>query len=511
MSLRRMTFWSDEFVGWGLLALIVYTPLAFGSVEAWAMALLEWGIWTLVLAAAFAAALRGESITSGWRSTGLEVPLLLFILYCLAQTVPLPGSVLRVVSPGAASMYAVSALPDPRGLDVPADLEAPGSLLHPESSPRRPVSVSPHATRQQLLLLVSLTALFFLVARWAAVNGRARFLAVGVAVTAFLVSLFGLVQHLTWNGRIYWFRRVSSASAFGPFVNHNHFAGYVGMVIPIAVCLAFAVTERRHRGDSDEFAFDRWGRAGLAFYGAVVLVVALFFSLSRGGILSSAVSGLLLFALVARRMESRVLVWATAAILVVVVVGLIAWIGADVVSHQIMTYRTAGNEASFQSRIMVWRAMIDRLDSFLWTGSGLGTFEDSFAPFTPPGSSRRWDRAHNDYLQLVWETGVVGSVLVLAGSVVFLRRYWWPALRARGEQDSLLRVGLAVSFLSIALHSLIDFNLQIGSNAFLFTLLAGILVALHRLPDERPPAPAVTLVEPAPAAEPVVAGDGGSA
>ena len=60
-----------------------------------------------------------------------------------------------------------------------------------------------------------------------------------------------------------------------------------------------------------------------------------------------------------------------------------------------------------------------------------------------------------------------------------MRRYWWPAQRSRGHPLDLFRVTLAVSLLSIALHSLVDFNLQIGSNGFLCAVLAGALVALH--------------------------------
>lgn len=515
MSAERLAGVADAIVRWGLLALVVYTPLAFGTVEPWAIALMEWAIWSLVIIAAIGAALRGGADNAGGaagpRRSGLEIPIVLFALYCVLSTLPLPMSWVRAISPGAASMYTLPATPTATGMTLPAAATEPGSLLRPAMPASRPLSVSPHATRERLLLLVSLAALFLLVAHWSAVPGRAWFLLIGVAVTGFLVSLFGLVQYLTWNGKIYWFRRVPSTSSFGPFVNHNHFAGYVGMIIPIAVCLAFTVAERRRdRSPEDEFAFDRWGRAGLALYGAVVLVVALFFSLSRGGILSSAVSGLVLFMLVARRLESRLLVWSTAAVLVLVVLGFIGWIGADVVSRQVGTYGSLGNEASFQSRLEVWKTMLHHLRSYLWVGSGFGTFEDSFAPLTPPGSTRRWDRAHNDYLQLLWETGLVGIAIFLAGAWSYCRRYWWPAIRARGDGDSLARVGLAVAVMAIALHSIVDFNLQIGANGFLFALLTGLTVGLHRVRADRE-RPAIPREVPAPEELSRVADDVGPA
>jgi O-antigen ligase len=304
------------------------------------------------------------------------------------------------------------------------------------------------------------------------------FLLSATTITGFAVALFGLIQYLTWNGRIYWFRRIPSDSAFGPFVNHNHFAGYVGMVIPIAVCFGFFFLEGRRAG-GDEAASDRWGRTGVALFAAAVIVVALFFSLSRGGILSACLSGLVLFVLVSRRMASRALTWSVAVALVLVAVIFISWIGADIVRHQIGTYHTIENEASFQLRVMIWQAMVRHLPDFMWLGSGLGTFEESFAQFTPPGSSRRWDRAHNDYLQLTWETGLVGTALFLLAAWMFLRRYWWPSVRSQVHPMSLFRVGVCISVLTIALHSIVDFNLQIGSNGFLFAVLCGALVALR--------------------------------
>lgn len=513
MSAERLARLADAIVRWGLLALVVYTPLAFGTVEPWAIALLQWGIWSLVLIAGIGAALGGRgSHERRPVRTGLEVPLLLFVLFCLAGTVPLPLAWVRAISPGVASMYEVSDVPRATGLTLPPAATAPESLLRPDLPDRRPLSANPAVTRERLLMLVSLAALFLLAAHWSAAPGRARFLLLGVAITGFLVSLFGLVQYLTWNGMIYWYRRVPSTSAFGPFVNHNHFAGYVGMIIPIAVCFAFSVAERRReRPGGDDLWFDRWGRAGLALYGAIVLVVALFFSLSRGGLLASAASGLVLFTLVARRLGSRLMVWSTAALLVIVVVALIGWIGADVVSSQVVSVGSMGSEASFQSRIAIWSTMLRNLSPFLWAGSGFGTFEESFARFTPAGSTRRWDRAHNDYLQLLWETGLVGVTIFLSGAAYFCRRYWWPALRARGDSDSLLRIGLAVSLMAIALHSIVDFNLQIGSNGFLFALLCGATVGLHRVHVERDQRTAMPREVPASSDEPRVAARDGSA
>ena len=487
MSAHRVANFCDQVLRWGLVSLVVFTPFAFGTVEPWAIAIMEWGIWTLVLIGLLRAGVgEGEVAPRSHARTGLEIPVGLFVVFCALQLVPLPLAWLRSVSPRAADMYATTdvaaALPDgPVRVAGESD-----PLLKPPIPAHRPISVNPGVTWSQLLLVVSFAALYGLVAWWSRPIGRSRFLLVVVSMTGFAVSLFGLVQFLTWNGRIFWFRRIPSTAAFGPFVNHNHFAGYVGMIIPVALCIALYAVERREVArNRDDLASEAWGRALLALFGVALMVVALFFSLSRGGILSSALGGLVLFVLASRRLGSRLLTWTVAGLLLSVAVAFIGWIGADVVSEQMGTYKTIESEASFRYRTTVWRTMVENVGPFLATGSGLGTFEDSFAPFTPPGASRRWDRAHNDYLQLLWETGIPGALMFLIAAGIFFKRNWWPALRTHDSSQSLFRLGVAIALLTIALHSIVDFNLQIGANGFLFAVLAGVLAGMHGSTRER--------------------------
>jgi hypothetical protein len=501
--------WSDRVVRWGLVTLIAFTPFAFGTVEPWSQALMQWGVVTLLLTFLLGRLWRGApGAVSGLGATGLEVPVGLFLAFCLLQTVPVPMSWLQRVSPGSARLYQPVDLRegDTTGL---AEAHVDDGLLHPVAPARRPVSVKPAETRSRVRLVAVFAGLFLLVAWWADRGERIVFLLGTVTVVGFLVALQGLVQYLSWNGKLLWFRRIPPTFPFGPFVNRNHFAGYVEMVIPVAISLAFYLVEvrRRPHRDPDPAAGTRrsgvsaslrptgtghWGKGTLAFFAAVLLVVTLFFSQSRGGILSSVIGALILFPVVWRRIGSRVLAWSLAVALPLLVVAFIAWIGPDTVIQQLGSYRGLEGEASFTLRALVWQRMIENLQGFLWVGAGLGAFEDSFAPVAPPGSDGRWDRAHNDYLQALWETGVVGSAFILLAIIVFTRRYWWPALRSRVHPLDLPRVGIAVAILSIAIHSIFDFNLQIGANGFLFALLGGLLVALRRAVDhyvrERPQA-----------------------
>jgi hypothetical protein len=492
----------DAIVKGGLAALILFTPFAFGTVELWSIALMEWGIVVLFLVLICGRLLGDGGGGERPTSTGLGLPVFLGLLFVAAQLVPLPLATLRIVSPGSARLYAV-----PRLTDL-VDEVRPGLALNPagpfadlQAPPRRPISINPDDTRDQLVLLMALSGLFFLAVGWADRGDRILWLLTWVTFVGFLVAGVGLLQFLTWNGKLLWFRSAPPAAPFGPFVNHNHFAGYVEMIVPIAVSLSLYLLDRvrSESGDGTRegettpmFAASEIratmqhapAQAGLAMFAAVILIVSLLFSLSRGGMLSTLLSVTVLLGLLWRRIRSRRLAWSLAVGLPIIVAAMVAWIGVSAITERFTTSEGVSNEASFRSRALIWDAVVRNLPQFAWIGSGAGTFEESFAPYTPPGSSARWDKAHNDYLQFAWETGAVGIALFGFAAFRYIRRYAWPALTRRRDALDLFRVGLAVSLMSLALHSLVDFNLQIGSNGFLFVLLAGLLVALQRLRSE---------------------------
>jgi len=491
----------DAVVRWGLVALIVFTPLAFGTVEGWSIALLEWGILSLVLAAAAGFVLRGLARTE-WRRTGVEWPLALFLALVALQGVPLPEALVRPLAPGAFRAHHSAEGAPQGGLSTPGDFEALRARLELQPEGRfQPISVNRGETWARGRLLGTLVLMFLLVSIWAARTERALFLIRAVIITGFVVALFGVVQQLTWNGKLYWLRPTSRDGGFGPFVNHNHFAGYVEMILPLAIVMAYYLLDLRRRQtaeepppawdgaeppaerdwlDDSQAAVGRWGQWVLALFAAILLLGSLVLSGSRGGLLSAVLSGGLLFVALWRRIRPRALAWGVAAALPVLAVLLAAWIGTDLVrlgnpGHSVE------REASFHSRWVIWKDVAHHFPEAGAAGFGLGTFEESFAPDTPPGTAQRWDRAHNDYLQIAWETGGIGALLILWGGLAFAWRYLASALRSPAHPLDLFRVAIAVALTSLLLHSIVDFNLQIGSNAFLFALLAGLLVAIQRI------------------------------
>src|SRR5438876_1638588 len=135
-------------------------------------------------------------------------------------------------------------------------------------------TASSYITRMELLLLVSDLVLLFLAVQAFRTLQDWRGFVWFAMVFGFVVSIFGILQHLTFNGKLYWFREMRYGGIpFGPYVNRNHFAGLVELVIPAGlVPLALGRVRR-----------ERWPIAGLF---TLIPIGALFLSASRGGIVS---------------------------------------------------------------------------------------------------------------------------------------------------------------------------------------------------------------------------------
>jgi hypothetical protein len=503
---RSAIRWSDAVLKWGLVSLVAFTPLAFGTVEGWSIALMEWGVASLLLVALARRILAGPGESpEGWK-TGVEWPLGLFLVLVLLQVIPLPRPLVAVLAPGSASAHAAGLALPSGGVATRQDDEAARAALGLGAPPAAvPVSLDVEETVRRTGLLLTFAGVFYLAAGWGASRGRARFLLRVIVVVGFAIALFAIVQRLTWNGRIYWLRAAPRDTAFGPFVNHNHFAGYVEMILPLAIALAYFLVDRqRHLArpgedpppvewsrptdaglmDDRQERAGRWGQWLLALFTAILILAALVLSGSRGGLLSAVLSGGLLFAALWKRIRPRALAWGVVVALPLTAALLIAWIGVDTLRAQIPE-GALEREASFHARQVIWRQVVNHLPEAGAAGFGLGSFETSFAPYTPPGTAARWDKAHNDFLQVAWETGIVGGLLIALGALLFGIRYILPALRSPDHESDLFRIAIAVGLTSLVLHSFVDFNLQIGSNWFLFALLAGLLVALHRSAAER--------------------------
>jgi len=297
-----------------------------------------------------------------------------------------------------------------------------------------------------------------------------------IACVGFGVAVFGIAQFFTWNGKLYWIRRIDVGSPFGPYVNHNHFAGLMEMTFPIAVGLVF----------SQRLAAV-W-RLLLAFF-AVVMGTATFMSLSRGGMVGLAAGVLAFIYFFARRRGARRRLL-TGSLLGAFGLAWLMWLGAGPVLDRIFTIRELHQEASSQSRLAVAKDTARIVQEHPFTGTGLGTFPLAIPKHLSFYTDLSWDKTHNDYMQLLSEVGLMGFGFAVWWIVGLFR----SVLRRVGDHTvplSTLRLGAFCGCFSLLIHSFVDFNLQIPANALYFAVLA----ALATRPDATAP-PAQTTAAP---------------
>jgi O-antigen ligase len=321
------------------------------------------------------------------------------------------------------------------------------------------LSVNPYATKIELLKAGAYVLLFFLtIESFQTLDDWKSFVWFLVTLGAF-VSLLAIVQYFTFNGKLYWFRMLPQGVVpFGPFVNHNHFAGFVELISPLGLAMLLTGAVRRDK-------------LPLLILLSVLPIGALALSASRGGIISLLFEFVLLTFLVRRKGEGRRQLLMAGGL--ALVAGFLAiWLGLGRTVER-FEHSTHG-DLSRDRRVSIYRDTWQIVRDHPWTGTGLGTFQTVFPRYESYYDGFVVDHAHNDYLELLADTGLIGG-LCMMGFVALLA--WRGLSKLRGANSPVCRSlysGAVVACAGLLLHSLVDFNLHIPSNALLFLLLAAM-------------------------------------
>ena len=424
---------------------IVMSALAYGTVHYWALGLFNLGGLTLLILWVVDAWQLGNMRVS---RNVLQLPLLGALVLGLVQLLPL-----RDVATDAALAIGFS----------------------------NTLSFDPYATRLVLVQLATLLIYFSATLVFVDTPHRLHVMVRTIMIFGFCLALFGMTQSFTSPTKVYWMRELNQSTAFGPFINRHHFAGYMELTIALPLGLLFAGAVEREKKI-------------LFIFIAGLMGVALVMTASRGGIISL-VAEVIFLALVTaiwrkpseerHRRSNRlknvaVRAGLAAALLVSLFIGVLA-LGGEMSINRLIVDSVNTNDPT-TGRAHFWSVTLEIIKAHPLLGTGLGAFGVVYTRFDSRNGLFRLEQAHNDYLQVLSDGGIIGAAIALAFvGLLFYRGF----VRARSRDD--FRRGVALASLggcfAVLVHSFFDFTLHTTSNALLFLVLAALATLNGRVED----------------------------
>jgi O-antigen ligase len=406
----------------------------------------------------------GARLGSDAATRGLNVILAACLGFIAFQLTPLPSRLLNTISPATSHLYDAYAL-----LDAGA---------------WRPLSIDPAATRAGLILALT-AALVFWAAREAFSHGGSRAATRLLAIIGLACGFISLSQHATAPGTVLWHWTVADprATPFGPFVDRNQLATWLVLAISVVAGSLMMHVARRRREN-----WRRGIRAAIVLLGdglgvilsgcLIVMLLTLVATLSRSGLIAL-LAAVVIGTSLSRR-DHRRTAWtgvAAAAALVVLAV----WVNAEGFAQRVMTSIAAAPPEAV-GRLTIWRDTLRVIRDFPVFGTGIGTFAEAMFVYQQSARQVLFNHAHNEYLQIAAEGGLLLLTFVVAGVMVLA----WAARRALAEDTSTyryVRIGACAGLTAIAVQSVWETGLRAPANLVLAAILAGMALANRVQPD----------------------------
>jgi len=365
----------------------------------------------------------------------LQLPLFCIAAYALLQTIPF----------GSAA--------DPSGLGaVP-----------------RMISADPFATRLAALQFLACAA--FLAFAIIHVNSakRLRRLAAVLTIFGFVYGFFAVLQSVLSPEAIYGIYKPNAARPFGSFVNRNDFAALMVLLVSLPLGMLFSGAVEKDK-------------RLLYLIAIAIMGTSILLSQSRGGSVAfiCEIILLIIFTSKARGTKNLLLKLGLSTVLVAAVIGGAVFVGGETSLGRLSDKDVALESQTEQtSRAHIWASTIKMIGGNMPLGVGLGAYPAAYPQYDSGSGSQRVEQAHNDYLQLISDGGVIAGVLGVWFLVLVIRQ-GRESLGARNALRRSLAAGALAGMIAILLHSLFDFVLHITAVALMFLLLVSVLIACAR-------------------------------
>lgn len=437
MTENIKTTWANKIIFLLLCAAIVWTTLVYGAVHPPVIAL----FYLMMVIVAVLWAIDGFS--SGvfrFNKSLLQVPLLAISLYGLFQVIPF-GTM--------ATAAGVEGIP-------------------------RMISLDPFWTKVSALHFLALFIFFAALLAYTDTTRRLRKVVWLITIFGFVYAFYAILQAVLSPNKIYGIYERQFASPFGSFVNRHNFAAFMEMTIAVPLGLIFAGAVQRDRR--------------LLVMTAIGLMgVALILSGSRGGLIALLAQIFFLVILTTKTKnagQTALKIGLSVALVAVIVAGSML-IGGE--SSLTRLAETSLSKDITTNRTHIWSVTLDVIVNNLPFGAGLGAFGVAYTPYDSMSGIERVEQAHNDYLQVLADAGIVGLII----GAFFIFRLFHTGMRNIKTENTFKRgvaIGALAGCFAVLVHSLFDFVLHTTAVSLLFLTLVSLVVlsgAENRNKEER--------------------------
>ena len=452
-----------------MAALLFFTPLAYGTTEAWSQEMFIAIVTALVACLALRFAVDSTSkVVRSWA----YLPIVLFIAFGALQLLPLPASAIHAVSPGTILTKST----------LLSDLDRASAVLQ-----RLTVTFYSAGSIEQLRLVVAVSAIFVVVMNYYRDSARISRLLLTIACVGLAVALLAFYQNLTHAETVYGLVPAIQKNS-GPFMCYSHFAQFMNLSVGAAFGLLLVrliELGKRHRhivGVVEELkqpsSWLIWLLAAICVLGPM----AVFLSLARVGMISLLIAGGVTGAMFTWRSRTAGRGSLVIGIGIIMFAGLLS-VGFDAIYARLATMRHVA--IADGGRLQMLHDMFAEFKLFPVVGTGLGTHEFVFPMFDHSHIPSLATHAEDEYAQLFEECGIVGIALAglfLGGVIInYFRTVWRPL-----QPIQYAGFGLGLGLLAILIHSTSDFGQHLPANAAITAVFAALLVNLAKSSQGNP-------------------------
>jgi O-antigen ligase len=449
------------------MALLYFTAIFFGGAHIWAQSILIVAVLALILAGPWVWLFRKVK-SSPHQILIIFDPIslvgILFLIWVALQLIPLSQKYLQTLSPYTNAIWEST---------VPLGGEPPF-----------PISLYPYITLNSLLFALAILLFYLLALYGIKRRNQIHIVIYGLLILGTLISLYALLQLATAQEYILWWENTLNPKvATGTFIDRNHLAGFLSMLICLGIGYIWALGKEeghRFRGKrSLHIRIEEWAksigvRRIILLLSVALMMAALLATASRGGALSLLAGLIFMVGLIL----ARFIKYRNAYILILVLSAVCMYV--SYVAIERVMERFQHFKPDFLQRMAIAQQTYEMGKDFPHTGTGLGTFEFVFPMYQKSNADALLDYAHNDWVQLFAETGWVG-ILMIGGGFIWLMGSSIALWRRRYDPFSVgIGLGGLGAVVCIAIHSLSEFNLHLPANDLLLALILALLYTALR-------------------------------